>query len=910
MNLFRKLRALFRKEKLDRAMAAEMRFHLDERAEDNRADGLSPEEARYAAQRKFGGVEQIKERARDERHFMLLEHLLQDVRYGLRSLLKHPGFTAVAVLSLALGIGANTALFSLIDDVLLRSLPVKAPQELVLLRWLSARPGMYNSLDGSSRPDPATGLISSTSTSYYIFERLRDEPGPFSDLFAFAELQQLNVSIDHAAEIARGQLATGGYFAGLGVNAARGRILTADDDRPEAPPAAVISWSYWQRRFGGSDTAIGQVINVNNVAVTVVGVTPPGFNGALQLGRVPDVTLPMALDPRFNGGRLSLRESNFWWIQIMGRLKPGVTAAAAQAQVEPAFIQAARDGWAAARVTSGPNPKIEERNNPKLRLVPGGQGMTETRRDYEQPLRILMGIVGLVLLIACVNVANLLLARGAGRAKEIAVRLSLGATRGRIVRQLVMESLLLSALGGLAGILVAWWGRGALLQLSPIEGTGALALNFSVLCFTLGAAVLTGLLFGLVPAWQATRVDLNSVLKGGAGGTTVAGRFALRRVLMIAQVALSVVLLVGAGLFLRTLHNLRTADTGFNRENLMLFRVDAFLSGYKGPDGLALFDRLTERLARLPGVKAATFSRHGLLSGGRRTASVTVPGQPLASQDTLSNVHLVNPGFLAAMEIPLLLGRDVTARDTGTSPLVGVVNEAFVRRFFPEGGSPIGRTFNLRDRTIEVVGVARDSAYASLREPMSPAFYQPIRQDPATQVNFALRTASDPAALVPAIRAAVREIDANLPIFELRTQEEQVTQLVARERMFALLSAFFAALALVLTCIGLYGLLAHQVTARTREIGIRMALGAQLRAVVNLVLREGLSLAIIGVVVGLCAAVSLTGFVSKMLFGVPPVDPVTLAGVSALLLLIAAVACYLPARRASKVDPMVALRSE
>jgi predicted permease len=835
---------------------------------------------------------------------------MSDLRYAFRQLLKSPAFTLIAVLSLALGIGANTALFSLIDDVLLRSLPVKAPQELVLLRWLSARPGMYNNLDGTSRPDPATGLITSTSTSYFVFERLRDQPGPFSDLFAFVELQQLNVGIDHAAEIARGQLATGGYFAGLGVNAVRGRILTADDDRPEAPPAAVISWNYWQRRFGGSDTAIGKVIDVNHVAVTVVGVTPPGFNGALQLGRVPDLTLPMALDARFNGGRQSLHQSSFWWIQIMGRLKPGVTAAAAQAQVEPAFIQAARDGWVAARVSSGPSPKLEERNNPRLRLVPGGQGMTETRRDYAQPLRILMGIVGIVLLIACVNVANLLLARGAGRAKEIAVRLSVGATRGRIVRQLVLESLLLSTLGGLAGILVAWWGRAALLQLSPIEGTGALALNVTVLGFTFGAAVLTGLLFGLVPAWQATRVDLNSALKGGGGGTTAAGRFALRRVLMIAQVALSVVLLVGAGLFLRTLHNLRTAETGFNRENLMLFRVDAFLSGYKGPDGLALFDRLTERLARLPGVKAVTFSRHGLLSGGRRSSSVTVPGLQLPAQETGTSINLVNPGFLAAMQIPLLLGRDVSARDTATSPPVAVVNEAFVRRFFPEGGSPIGRTFNLGNRSIEVVGVARDAAYASIREPMSPAFYQPIRQDPATNVNFALRTAGDPAALGTAIRAAVREIDANLPIFELRTQEEQVTQLVARERLFALLSAFFAALALVLTCIGLYGLLAHQVTMRTREIGIRMALGAQLRSVVSLVLGEGLSLAIIGVVIGLLAAWSLTGFVAKMLFGVPPTDLPTFAGVGGLLLAIAALACALPARRAAKVDPMQALRAE
>jgi predicted permease len=835
--------------------------------------------------------------------------MLADLRFAVRQLMKSPGFTAVAVLSLALGIGANTALFSLADDILLRSLPVKNPHDLVLFRWLSGRPGMFNSLNGYSPRDPATGQTTSTSTSYFVFEQLRDQPGPFSDVFAFAELQQLNVGIDHRAEIASGQLVTGGYFAGLGVSTIRGRPLTGDDDRPDAPPAAVISHRYWQRRFGGEDTAIGKTIQVNNVAVTVVGVLPRDFIGTLQIGTMPDLTLPMTLDPRINGGRSSLTDSSYWWIQIMGRLRPGVSREAAQAQTEPVFVQAARDGWVAANVTTGPNPKLEDRLNPKLRLDSGAQGLMDSRRSYAQPMRILMCIVAVVLVLACVNVANLLLARSAGRAKEIAVRLSVGASRGRLVRQLLTESLLLASVGGAAGLVVAWWGRSALLQLRPIEGAGPLHLNVTVLAFAFGVAALTGVLFGLVPAWRATRFDLNSTLKSTSGGSTGGGGFSLRRALMVVQVALSVVLLVGAGLFLRTLHNLRTTDVGFNQENVLLFRLDASLSGYKLPDTAALFDRLLARLERIPGVTSAAFSRHPLLANSRRTSSIGVQNPKLPPGDRNTTIQIVDPRFLPTMQIPVLLGRNVGERDRETTTPVAVVNETFARTYFP-GESPLGRTFTLRNRAIEIVGVARDARYYELRNAIPPTVYLPFRQELSAQANFAVRTVGQPHAIANAIRGAVRDIDSNLPIFELRTQEEQVMRLVGEERMFALLTAFFGALALVLTCIGLYGLLAHQVAARTREIGIRMALGAQLRAVISLVLTEGLCLAVIGLVVGLFAAFGLSQFVARLLFGVPPTDPVTMAGVAALLLAVATLACLLPARRAAKVDPMTALRAE
>jgi len=897
-----RLTAIFRRKQLDREMAEEMRFHLNQRTADFAADGLASEEARFAAQRKFGNAGLLQEQSRDARGFMWLDQFQQDLRYGLRQLRRNPAFTAVVVVSLALGIGANTALFSLVDEVLLRPLSVKNPHELFILRWSSLPDGLYTSRDGRSTTDPTNGRTTSTSLSYFIFERLRDRPGPFSEVFAFAEIQQLNVGLDHNAEIARGQLATGGYFPGLGLSAVRGRLFDASDDRPGAAPVAVLSWGYWQRHFGGADSAVGQVIQVNGVAVTVVGVTPRDFNGTLQIDSSPDLTLPMALTPQVSGGRSPLTENTFWWLQIMGRLRPGITPAAAQAELEPAFIQAARDGW----LTGKTGQSLAGHADPKLILESGAQGQTEGRRDYAESLHLLMGIVGFVLVIACMNVANLLLARGSQRAREIGVRLSLGASRARLIRQLLLESLLLSVLGGCLGLLVAWWGRSALLQLRPVGSAGALELNFTILGFTLGICLLTGLAFGLVPAWQATRLDLNSALKSGSGA---AGRFGLRRVLMIAQVALSVVLLVGAGLFLRTLHNLRSADTGFNRENVLLFRVDATLSGYRGAAIATLFDRLLDRFARVPGVQSAAFSRHPLLSGSRRSAPVTVPGSATTPPNPGTNVQLVSPSFFATMQIPLLLGRNFDDRDNDTSPRVLVVNEAFVKKFLP-GEQPLGRTVRMREKTFEIVGVVRDARYYSLRDDMPVTIYQAFRQEVSGQANFAVRTIGSPETVAASIRSAVREVDDNLPLFDLRTQEEQVTQLVAQERTFALLSAFFGALALVLTCVGLYGLLAHQVTARTREIGIRMALGAQLRAVVGLVLTEGLCLAVIGVILGFGAATGLAGFTARLLYGVPATDLATLAAVAATLLTVALVASLIPARRAAKVDPMVALRTE
>jgi predicted permease len=835
------------------------------------------------------------------------------MKFALRQLAKSPAFTAIAVLSLALGIGANTAVFSLVDDILLRSLPVRNPDELVLFRWHAGPNDLRRGFDGSLVTDSKTGLRTSTSLSHFIFERLRDHDRRnevLTDLFAFARIQQLNVALDAQAEIASGQYATGGYFSGLGVTALRGRMLDSNDDRADAEPAAVISHRYWQQRFARSESAIGKTIRVNHLAVTIVGIAPEGFLGTLGVGLAPDVTLPMALEPRVTHQGSLVADQLYWWLHIMGRLRPGVTAAQAQAQLEPVLVQAARDAWLTGK-HSGPMPALEGRALPKLQLEPGARGRTENaQRNFAPPLRVLMVIVGLVLLIACANVANLLLARSATRAKEIAVRLSVGATRARLVRQLLGESLVLSLCGGALGVLFALGGRAALLQLRPIIGAEPLALDWRMLGFTVAISVVTGLLFGLAPAWRGTRVDLNSVLKENSGGSIGRSRFTLRRGLMVAQIALSVVLLVGAGLFLRTLHNLRTLDAGFNRENLVLFRLDAGLSGHKGPQVVALFDRLLERLVALPGVRSAAHSRHALLSGGLRNGTVALQNPRLpANQNFGVQVNVVSPSFFPTFEIPFVLGRNFTDRDDGNSRPVAVINETFARAFFPEE-NPLGRTFTMNRVEREIVGVIRDARYADLRSAIPSIVYVTHRQSIEGSASFAVKTAGDPAALGAAIRTALREIDPNVPLFELRTQEQQINELVSNERMFATLSATLGGVALLLTCIGLYGLLAHQVTARTREIGIRMALGAQLRAVMALVLGEGLRLAALGVVLGLATALAVTRFVAHMLFGVPPTDPWTLAGAAALLIAIAALACFIPARRAAKVDPMSALRAE
>jgi predicted permease len=860
-------------------------------------------EARIQSQNKTGGI--------------VMGSLLLDLRYGARMLMKSKGFTAVAVLSLALGIGANTALFSVIDAVLLKTLPVKKPGELVLFNWLCGPRGLSYGIRGNISADPASGLRTSTSFSYLTFERFRDNNQTLSDVFAFASLSQLNVSVDGQPEIASGQLVTGGYYSGLGVRAILGRTLTADDDQPGASPVVVITHRYWQRRFGSDPEVVGKTINVNNVPFTIIGVTPREFFGTLQVGESADLSIPFSTQPQVTPHESDLNGPWFWWLQIMGRLNPGVTAQQAAAGFEGVFLEAAQEGWQVAATRFPPRGDSQNpapRDVPKLRAGSGSQGLTELRSAYSQPLTILMAIVGFVLLIACANVANLLLARSATRQKEIAVRLAIGASRGRLIRQLLTESVLLSLLGGAMGVLLAYWGKDLLLTLRPWGGGELvldLKLDLRVLAFTMAVSLATGLLFGLAPAVRATRVDLTPALKDNSRSVTSGSRSLLTKSLIIAQVAMSLVLLIGAGLFVRTLRNLQNVDIGFNRENLLLFNIEPGLNGYERPQMGQLYRRLTDTLEAVPGVRSATVSLIPLLSGRGQTRSISVLGRA-SNDDDDAKVNTVGEHFFDTMEIPLLMGRALTLHDDEHAPRVAVVNQTLARKYFGDE-NPLGRRFGWGPETsgqIEIVGVVRDSKYVDMRAATESTIYLPYPQSIPRFATFIVRTSGNPLNMAGSIRDAVREVDSNLPLFDITTQSRQADESLTQERLFATLSSFFGLLALLLACIGLYGVMSYGVERRTNEIGIRMAMGATAVRVTRMVMRETMVVVFIGVAIGLGAALAVTRLIASMLFGLVATDPVTIIAAAALMVGVASVAGYLPARRASQVDPMVALRYE
>jgi predicted permease len=839
---------------------------------------------------------------------------------AVRLLLKSPAFSLVSVLSLAVGIGANTAIFSLVNDFLLRSLPVRNPDELVLLRNIESGGGrMSRAGENNGSIDPVTGRAASTSFSLLAFERMRAQRSPLSDIFAFAPFSQVNILVDGQPEItATAQMVSGTYHAGLGVAAALGRTLAPRDDQASAPPVAVISFRYWERRFGGQPDVLGKIIAINKVPTAIVGVTAKGFDGAMQAGESPDVTVALAHYLRFQPDRSARAKPSYWWIRIMGRLAPGATPVQAAAALEPSFQQAANEGWLADRPTGGAG---DERmpGSPTLAADAGARGENDVRRQFARPLRTLMGLVSLVLAAACANVANLLLARGAARRREIALRLALGATRGRIIRQLLAESAVLAVAGASLGVALAWWCRDLLLALRPFGNTTVvldLPLDARVLGFTIAVTIGTALLFGLSPALRATRVDLNTEFQSGARALGSGGGSRLNRALMVVQIALSLVLLVSTGLFVRTLNNLEHVDTGFNRHGLILFRIDAASAGYGRDQFGNLQTRLQERLEKIPGVRAATFSSTALLSRVRQNKRIGVPGHTTAAPGALPivNTNGLATNFFSAMELPLVLGRGFSERDTGTTPRVAVVNQAFVRTY-ADGENLVGRYIDIPgygDR-VEVVGVAGDAKYTELRSAAPPTVYLPALQQQYGDASFALRVAAPAqheASFFAVIRAAVREIDPALPVLNLRTQDEQIDRLNGQERLFAKLSGLFGVLALLLACVGLYGLMSRAVLRRTGEIGLRMALGALPGHVLRMILRESLMLVGLGILTGLAAAYSTGRFVSSMLFDLSPTDPLTCGAVALALTAIALVASMAPARRASRIDPIVALRIE
>ena len=868
-----------------------------------------------------------------------MQTLWQDLRYGARMLLKQKGVTAVAVLSLALGIGANTALFSVVDAMLLKPLPVKEPRRLALFQSFRT-PGKFDpgSYYGPDSVDPVTGSTRMTSFPLVSYQRMREQQGALSHLFAFCDLS-LNVLADGQADVANGQVASGNYYAGLGVRSLLGRVMTDNDDKPNAAPVAVLSYRYWQKRFGADAGIVGKQINLNNVAFTVIGVTPQGFDGAGQVGDTRDITVPLALEPQLNADpkRSMLYRPELWWLILMGRLKPGATLAQAQAQLENAFRQsiaehrAARNAQSIATEGKALGP-LDPKDYPRLALVSGAQGEMNYREDYAPSLYLLLGVVGMVLLIACANVANLLLSRASSRQKEIGVRLALGASRGRLMRQLLTESVLLAAVGGALGLVFSMWIKDGLLAAGDWGGPNLRGfeakLDWRVLGFTMGLSLLTGLVFGLVPAWRATKVDLTPTLKDSGRGSSAASRSLLGRGLVVMQVALSLLLLISAGLFVRTLVNLQRTDPGFNTKNLLLFNVSPLLNGYRDERLAQLYDRMTERLEALPGAPKVTFSDLALLRGVRYRRSFYLRNALDAPPDVNGAIkqsgvtYVLNTGenFWETMEIPLLAGRTFTKQDGARAPNVVVVNQSFAKEFFPNE-SPIGKRLSFdpeKPDEYEIVGLVKDAKYRRQRDDAPPTTYMPWRQNlrDLDRATVEMRFTGDPNATIAAVRQAMREVDENLPLTDIKTQVEQADETLRMERLFARLVTLFGLLAQQLASIGLFGVLAYAVSQRTREIGIRMALGAAQTDVLKMVIKQGMTLAVIGVALGLGGAYALTKYLeswmqfSKMLYGVKPTDPMTYGVTAVLLTLVALIACYLPARRATKVDPMVALREE
>ncbi len=821
--------------------------------------------------------------------------LWQDIRYGLRMLRKSPGFTAVAVVSLALGIGANTAVFSLLNAVMLRSLPVENPQQLRVLNW--AGPELSNvRTSGMSRRLP-DGRRTMDAFSYATYCDFRDQTQDKAEIFAYSRLLQLSVLTQHEATTALGLMVSGHFFSGLGARPLIGRTIGAEDDRPEAEPVAVISYRSWERHFGLSPEVLGQTVTLNKHNFAIVGVLPRGFQGPLA-GYQSDFYAPMSAQPKLRAS-FPLDSPRHWWVQLMARVRPGV----ADEQIQAAFTVLLNQTVS----THGLSSTDEAFN---VLLEDGSAGPLASRQYLARPLYILMGIVGIVLVAACANLAGLLLARGASRQREQSVRAALGAGHWRLARQSLTESLLIALLGAGLGLLLAIWGRSTLSKLLWPSGiTVDVRSDLFVLGFTLMVSLAAALLFGLIPAWRSTRANpMASLKERSALGTT---RLRTGRVLVTMQVALSMLLLVGAGLFARTLVNLRDIDAGFNTEHLLVFNLDAAKAGYEGRRRVGFYEQVRNSLAALPGVTAVTSSNNPLLGGYVNSrGGIAIPGSP--SDEKISALELeVGPQFLSAMGIDLLAGRDFTAADNETSAEAIIVNNAFAEKVFP-GQNPAGRLLTVGSADYQIVGVCGDIKYDDIKKPAEPTIFYPYlqRPDEVYSVYFEVRTAMPPLALVPAVRKALAEIDRNIPVADIRTQKMRIDESIAQERLFASLSGTLAMLAVLLSCIGLFGLMAYNIAQRTGEIGIRKALGAGPKDVAWPVLRETLVLAGAGVVLGLPAALALVRIIRGYLFGVSPYDPAALVGAAILLVTVALLAAWLPARRAARVDPMVALRCE
>ncbi len=840
--------------------------------------------------------------------------MLQDIRYALRVLAQNRSFAAVAILSLALGIGANTAIFTLIDYVVLRSLPARSPQQLVVL---------------ARNPDKP-----SASFNYPDYRYIRDHNQSYSDVLAASEGATVAFAVPGekgaTAEVVPSARVSGNYFSMLGVTAAIGRLFTpADNVTQGAHPLTILSWDLWQRRFGGDQKVLGRKITLNGVPFTVIGVAARGFHG-ISVGNHSDLFVPIMMMPTLNPPANGWNTRHWWWLTVMGRLKPGVTVQSASAELNVLWQQILK---ADPEYKPLPSYDKEFAVYNRMTVMPGSGGWSYFRNQFSRPLTVLMIVVGLVLLIACANVANLLLARAAGRQKEIAVRLAIGAGRWRLIRQLLLETLVMSVLGGIAGLAFAWWGVEVLLKLMP-KRTIPIDLHLSpdprVLGFAFLASVVTGLICGVVPALQATRPDLVGALKSETAAAR-RSRFDLRRALVVVQVAVSLLLLIGAGLFVRSLSNLETLNPGFRRDRVLLVNINPQASGYQGQRLRDYYQRLTDKVSSWPEVRSASLANITPLSGSQWNGGISVQGYEFKPDEKpYVDFNAVGPRFFETLGIPLIAGREFRDQDSPTftpdpaskpdpalrraGPHVIIVNESFGKRFFA-GRSPLGgrvcreEKFTMED-SFEIVGVVKDAEYYDVRRATEAMIYVPAWRDGAGQRTLVVRTNADPESITGAIRGEAAALDPAIPVLETLTMAEQFDNNIAQERMLTSLCGFFGGLALLLAAVGLYGVMAHSVARRVREIGIRMALGAQAGEVLWLVLREVVWMVGTGALIGLPTAYAVTRLLKTYLYGLTPQDPLSIVGSVVLLLALTAAAGLVPARRATRVDPMIALRYE
>jgi predicted permease len=933
----------------------EIQHHLRMSQADRQDRGDSKRDAQAGARREFGNVGLVKEAARDAWGWRWIQDLFEDLRYGFRTLSKSLGFSIVAILTLALGIGANTAIFSMIDAAMLKAIPVRGAEQLVLLEWKAKTEPHHTSVSSygdCAGGDQKTGA-SGCSFSEPFLREIQKKDDLFSSVAGFAGADRLSVSTNGSASVEdQAEYVTGDYFETLGVKPAFGRLIGHDDDATGAPNVIVLSFSYWRSQFGESRNVLGKTIELNRIPFAIVGVAEAPFDSLTPGNRI-DFWIPEATAPQLSlpWDNRDVDHANFWLV-IVGRLKPETKVGTARAELGTLFQSETPHG-------RGELPIFKPEDNNTIELSPLEQGLTGARTEIAGPLYVLMLAVGLVLMIACANVAGLMLARATSRQREMAVRFALGASKGRILRQLLTESLMLSFAGGALGILLATWSLAAIVRFLQSNQEGALpflpAIDTRVLLFTAAIAILTGVLFSLAPALRGLRVDLTPALKQGAGssgqGTRAKrGWFSAGNSLVIAQVAMSIVVLAGAGLLVRTLQNLKNLYPGFDTRNILTFSVDPTLLGYKSSDTTRFYHDLQERLTALPGVTSVSYAWRALLSGGLWTTDFHLEGTPKDEHSDADEMP-VGPEFFQTMRIPFLRGRAFGAADfsraqmlaearekedaeqaaklksgaTSTAgnsadkdlpPQPAIVNQMFVRRYL-NGIEPLGHIFGTvaadpatgteKSSGWEIVGVVSDAKYNSLRRAVAPTIYIPHS---GGRVAFSLRTQTDPAKFVPQVRAIVSQMDSKLPLFEIKTETQQIERQIFVERLVARLSGSFGALALLLACIGLYGLVSYDVARRTREIGIRSALGAARGDVLRLVLVQGMRLAAFGAILGIALALAVTQLAKDMLFGVKAADPLTFLGVMLLLLGVTLAASLVPARRAMKVDPVVALRYE